>query len=270
MAFDSIDSINWNKKDEVINLLTLSKHLFQHAPAHIKNKQWAALAAIKNSESNLTFVSNRLLNNPNFIKKLLKTNLCFLPLISDEFSTNVNFCKYLIKEIHPIFIAYSDKSMFECRNFKQFCFRQTVNYMNNYYKECNAIQFLNTYNYHKKPHWTDELIYKHISSLKILSREHDSIFDERFASIFTETDNIAWAISMPAFQKFYNLINLDIWELAIIKNSKDSLVSILPPRIKAVTQCDYHKYDLIHLIYTGFVDEWARECPNDCFKPAHE
>ena len=60
-----------------------------------------------------------------------------------------------------------------------------------------------------------------------------------------------------AFQKFYNLINLDIWELAIIKNSKDSLVSILPPRIKAVTQCDYHKYDLIHLIYTGFVDEWA-------------
>ena len=116
--------------------------------------------------------------------------------------------------------------------------------MNNYYKECNAIQFLNTYNYHKKPHWTDELIYKHISSLKILSREHDSIFDERFASIFTETDNIAWAISMPAFQKFYNLINLDIWELAIIKNSKDSLVSILPPRIKAVTQCDYHKYDL--------------------------
>ena len=61
---------------------------------------------------------------------------------------------------------------------------------------------------------------------------------------------------MPA-QKFYNLINLDIWELAIIKNSKDSLVSILHLRIKAVTQCDYHKYDLIHLIYTGFVDEWA-------------
>ena len=53
-----------------------------------------SLAAIKNSESNLTFVSNRLLNNPNFIKKLLK-QIVFANY-SDEFSTNVNFCKYLI------------------------------------------------------------------------------------------------------------------------------------------------------------------------------
>ena len=76
MAFDSIDSINWNKKDEVINLLTLSKHLFQHTCTY-KKKQWAALAAIKNSESNLTFASNRLLNNPNFIKKLLNKSMFF-------------------------------------------------------------------------------------------------------------------------------------------------------------------------------------------------
>ena len=118
-----------------------------------------------------------------------------------------------------MFIAYPDKSMFECRNFKQFCFRQTVNYMNNYYKECNAIQFLNTYNYHKKPHWTDELIYKHISSLKFF-QENTVVSLIKDLLQFFETDNIAWAFSMPAFQKFYNLFNLDIWELAIIKNSK--------------------------------------------------
>ncbi len=254
--------INWADKEEVLVALSKDEGVFRYAPQNIRNKQWAAIAAIQSNELNLAYVSNRLICNPNFLKKVIKISNCFLPLIQDNFRTDKNFCKFLIKEVHPIFLVYAHESFLKCPKFRSFCLREVFKFFQIEYKKIQAEAFVAGID---TPQYFDTFQanakFQHIvSQCPCLLEEEthssglEGVFFDRFRDILININTKDFKFYETFIDKLFSLLNLDIFEQALTRGAKtEEKINIF--KLKLSHFCDHHKYAILSLMFFEVIPE---------------
>lgn len=247
--------INWADKEKALEALSKDEGVFRYAPQNIRNKQWAAIAAIKSNELNLAYVSNRLICNPNFLKKVIAISNCFLPLIQDNFRTDKNFCKFLIKEVHPIFLVYAHESFLKCPKFRSFCLREVFKFFQIEYKRIQVEAFVAGRDTAQGFFtFRENANFQHIvSQCRLLEDETrparlEEVFFDRLRDLLRNINTKDFKFYETFIDKFLSLFRLDIFEQALIRGAKtEEKINIF--KLKLSHLCDTHKHKILSLMF---------------------